>query len=95
VFKSLATAQLNVIIFQKKKGELKMTRSEHMQWCKDRALEYIHNEGITNGISSMMSDLRKHPETENHAGIQLGLMMLMGGHLNTTHEAEKFINGFN
>ena len=43
----------------------------------------------------MGSDLSKHPETANHSGIQLGMMMLMGGHLKTSEQMRTFINGFN
>ena len=72
-----------------------MTRSEHMQWCKDRALEYCDNGDTANAWASMASDLRKHPETENHAALELGMMMLMTGQLSTTEKMRKFIEGFN
>lgn len=72
-----------------------MTRSEHLQWCKDRAIEYIKAGDIEQGIISMMSDIRKHPETDSKALVSLCMMMLMGGQLKTASEAEKFINGFN
>lgn len=72
-----------------------MTREEHLAWCKQRALEYVDSGDTTNAWASMASDLSKHPETENHAAIQLGMMMLMGGQLATTAEMRKFINGFN
>ena len=71
-----------------------MTRSEHMQWCKNRALEYIKDGDINGGITSMMSDIRKHNETESDALSSLCMMMLMSGQLETTAQAEKFINGF-
>jgi hypothetical protein len=43
----------------------------------------------------MVSDLRKHPELEQHGGIMLGTMLLMGGFLSTPREARKWIEGFN
>lgn len=43
----------------------------------------------------MASDLRKHPDTEDHAGVQLGMMLMVGGQLNTPAEMRKWINGFN
>jgi hypothetical protein len=43
----------------------------------------------------MASDLAKHPETEKHAAMGLGMMMLMGGHLATPDKMRKFIEGFN
>ena len=72
-----------------------MTRSEHLQWCKDRALEYVDAGDLTNAYASMASDLTKHPETEKHAAIGLGMMMLMGGQLATQEKMRKFIEGFN
>jgi len=72
-----------------------MTRAEHLQWCKNRAMEYVNAGDAQQGLTSIMSDLRKHPETESHAGIQLGMIMLMGNQLNNITDAEEFINGFN
>lgn len=72
-----------------------MTRQEHLNWCKQRALEYIDKGDTQNAWASMASDLMKHPETEKHAAIQLGMMLLMGGHLGTADKMREFINGFN
>lgn len=82
----------------KSKGEQTMTevtRAEHLAWCKQRALEYVDVGDVTNAWASMASDLTKHPETEKHAAIQLGMMMLMSGQLATRDQMRKFINGFN
>jgi hypothetical protein len=43
----------------------------------------------------MASDLRKHPETEDHSGVMLGTMLMMGGHLGSAHQMREFIEGFN
>ena len=43
----------------------------------------------------MASDLEKHPETSGHIGIQLGMMQLMSGFLNTPEKMRHYINGFN
>lgn len=72
-----------------------MTRAEHLAWCKERALEYVDAGDLTNAYASMTSDLTKHPETEKHGAIQLGMMMLMSGHLGTPQKMREFINGFN
>jgi len=50
---------------------------------------------LSGAWASMISDLRKHPETADHAAISLGNMMLVGGHLNSATEMRKFIEGFN
>ncbi len=71
------------------------TRSEHINWCKQRALEYVAINDLPNAFSSMASDLGKHDETEGHLGVQLGLMLMMNGHLSTKEKMREFINGFN
>ena len=72
-----------------------MNRDEHVQWCKDRALEYVDQGDLSSALASMGSDLNKHPDTEGHAGMQMGIMLLAGGHLSSDHEMRKFIQGFN
>lgn len=72
-----------------------MTRAEHLAWCKTRALAYVDSDNPQEGITSMLSDLRKHPETKSHAGSELGIMLMLGGHLSSPSEARRFIEGFN
>ena len=72
-----------------------MKRSEHIQWCKSRALEYCKQDDLKNAFGSIASDLRKHPETEKHIGLELGMRLLMAGQLDTREKMKKFINGFN
>ena len=43
-----------------------MTKQEHLNWCKQRAFEYLDLNDPTNAIASFMSDLAKHKETINH-----------------------------
>ena len=74
-----------------------MTRQEHMDWCKQRALEYLkpgQSYSVTNAVTSMLSDIRKHPETEDKSGAlgMLGIAALQSG---DAGEARKFIEGFN
>lgn len=72
-----------------------MTRQEHLEWCKHRALKYADAGDVNQAWASMASDLGKHEETEGHAAIQLGMMMLMAGQLSRPAEMRKFILGFN
>ena len=71
-----------------------MNRSEHLQWCKDRALEYVNSGDNQQAMSSMISDLRKHKETESSAefGFSLGLIAMQSS---SSDEMRKFIEGFN
>lgn len=45
-------------------------------------------------LTSMMSDLTKHPETQNHPGIQICVGLMMIGNLQTVDEARRFIEGY-
>jgi hypothetical protein len=72
-----------------------MDRTEHLAWCKDRALAYCDSGQVLEAFASMVSDLNKHPETEGHAGAELGMMMLMAGQLSEPSEMRHFIEGFN
>lgn len=69
-----------------------MDRAEHLQWCKDRALEYVDRGETQNAIASMSSDLGKHPETAGHVGIELGVILMLTNNLG---DVRKFINDFN
>ncbi len=71
-----------------------MSRSEHIQWCKQRAIqemEFSHDP--KQGVISMMSDIGKHPETNGEGLRALCMMTLMGDC--TDRSVRKFINGFN
>lgn len=72
-----------------------MDRSEHLQWCKDRALGYVDRNDLTNAYASMCSDLGKHEETAGHLAINLGMGLMVTGKLNTQEEMRKFIEDFN
>lgn len=71
------------------------TRFEHLQWCKERALQYVDAGDTQQAFTSMGSDLGKHPETQGHTGIQLGMMQMMSGLLDNVADMRKFILGFN
>jgi hypothetical protein len=70
-------------------------RALHLTWCKERAKEYIRNGDLDEAMSSMISDLKKHPDTEHHGAIALMVQMKMAGALSTAEEMERFIEGFN
>ena len=72
-----------------------MNRVEHLEWCKQRALEYVEIGDLDNAVTSMLSDLTKHPKTADHVGIRLGMMMLIAGQLSTEIQVKNFITGFN
>ena len=71
-----------------------MTRDEHLEWCKTRALEYVEQGDFAQAVTSMLSDIRKHPETQSEALMMLGMGLLAGGHLDTADKTRDFIEGF-
>jgi len=71
-----------------------MDRKEHIQWCKDRALECVERGELREAYASMSSDMQKHPDTEAHTAIGLGLSLMLGGQLSTPEKMANFINGF-
>jgi len=72
-----------------------MDRTEHLERCKKRAFKYLDMNDIEGAWGSMCSDLSKHPETENHIAINLGMTLFMTGNLNTIPAMRNFIDGFN
>jgi hypothetical protein len=72
-----------------------MTQDEHLEWCKKRALEYLDAGDIPNAFTSMLSDVRKHPQLENHPGLMIGAgFMLIPGWISNPVEVRRWIVGF-
>lgn len=71
------------------------TRKEHLDWCKQRALEYVEAGDCPNAVASMSSDLNKHSETEGHPGIALSMIFLMDANSLNERDVRKWIEGFN
>ncbi len=72
------------------------TRDEHLLWSMERALACVDRGEVREGFTSMLSDIRKHPELENHKGGELGVMfMLLPGWIDNPVEVQRWIEGFN
>ena len=70
-----------------------MDRQQHLEWCKKRAHEYLARGDVQNAVTSMLSDLRKHDETDPGPTLMmLGMMAMQSG---SVTEARRFIDGFN
>lgn len=76
-------------------SETVTSRQEHLAWCKARAMEYVDAGDNAQALASMTSDLGKHPETAGHPAIELGMTLLLAGHLSTRQQMRRFIDGFN
>jgi hypothetical protein len=70
-------------------------RVEHLQWCKDRANEYVDSGDMKNAFLSFQSDMSKHEETADHIALQMGTMLLLSGNLDNDHQMRSWIDGFN
>lgn len=73
-------------------------RAEHLAWCKQRALEYVDRGDLKNAITSMLSDLGKHPETES--SLIMGALiapysLTESGNSNHVYQVRHWIEGFN
>jgi len=69
---------------------IQLTREEHLSWAKQRALRYVDEGDIAQGITSMLSDLSKHPQLGCEEFLaRLGMMA------STRDEARRWIEGFN
>ncbi len=72
-----------------------MTRTEHLEWCKQRAREYLPADP-QQAFASMMSDLRKHDELSSHMGIEMGAMLMnLPDFINDAKQVGEFCDGFN
>lgn len=72
-----------------------MSREEHLEWAKRRALEYLARGDLADAVASMGSDLSKHPETRNTGGNPL--LILLGMKSVIDHDAggvRRWIEGF-
>ena len=74
-----------------------MTRAEHLNWCKARALDYVVHGDLDQALVSMLSDLSKHDDTAQSAKIggSLCVALQLAGQLNTPQQVTDFIIGFN
>jgi hypothetical protein len=70
------------------------SRTEHLDWCKQRALELLENGDLADAIASMANDLEKHPETK--LSNPFLTLLAMQHVVNADREAvRRWITGFN
>lgn len=72
-----------------------MNRKEHLEWCKQRALEYVAAGDLNSAFASFQSDMRKHEETANHTSLVTMNQLYFSGQLSTPEKMRDFIEGFN
>lgn len=74
------------------------TRNDRVEWAKQRALAELdadpHGHGPSNALTSIISDLREHSETQQHQGIELTMLLMISGTLTNADRVREHINGF-
>jgi len=77
--------------------EIDMTWDEHLEWCKKRAYEYVERGELLNAVTSMSSDVTKHPDGPKEGSPTVALLMLAGA-LSAQHgdvrEVRHWIDGW-
>lgn len=70
-----------------------ISREEHLQVCKERAIEYAINGELRSALASFWSDLSKHPGT---ADTSVALFMLGVIHVQQQDKRQliEYFNGF-
>jgi hypothetical protein len=71
-----------------------MTKTEHINWCIDRAEFYLDRNELTEAIASFISDMTKHEDTIERIMIFVESELLFA-HTNTVSEFRRWIKGFN
>ena len=72
-----------------------ITKAEHLDWCKQRAREFVAEGNTRTAIIGLASDLQNHPETAGHIGISMMVGSMMTGGLSDPAAVLRFIDGFN
>jgi hypothetical protein len=80
---------------RKKSEAIEMrTREEHLAWCKQRAHEYLDRGDLLDAVTSMMSDLDKHPEF-GKTNPFLAMTGMLAAQRHDLDGVRRFIDGFN
>lgn len=72
-----------------------MSRTDFLDWARDRAEPYLERGMVQDAFTAFASDLEKHPKTKNHPALMLGLQQLVCGRLATVEAMRNFLAGFN
>lgn len=69
------------------------SRDEHLEWCKHVAREYLERGDVAGAVTSMLSDLSKHPETCRVGTVMTGLGLFYADKRDL-EGARRFVEGF-
>lgn len=75
---------------------MERTRREHLDWCIQRAIEEMDfSKKPSQGLISMASDLRKHPETNYETLVSMTMVQILINPDISRQEVINFLKGFN
>lgn len=72
-----------------------MTRAEHLDWCKRRAIELLDRGLAAEALASFQSDVLKHEDTAKIAGGIMGSLGLSYVIHGNDHGLRSWIEGWN
>lgn len=73
------------------KGFSERSASEQIEFARYRALQYVERGDLRNALSSLRSDLNKHPKTSQHPAITDSVAEQIEGRLNQPLEVRRYI----
>jgi hypothetical protein len=72
-----------------------MGRHEHLKWCKQRALAYVDRGDTLGAVTSMASDLLKHPAWDRQFVAFMVLSANIDVQAGDRQAVRRWIEGFN
>ena len=72
-----------------------MTRQEILQAALKQAEPYLEQGDFSQAWTAHTSELKKHKETKEHLGIELGIQLLMAGFIGDVEKMREHLQGFN
>ena len=72
------------------------SKQQHLDWCRQRALQYLDAGELTNACASLLSDLRKHEETRTTAALagEQWAAKALSGHWDNPENVRQLIDQF-
>lgn len=70
-----------------------MNRTEHVETVKQHALAALDEGNILTALTTVVDELPRHPETQEHAGIDLLALLAVSGMMHTEPQVREFVEG--
>lgn len=67
------------------------SKDQHIKWCRERALRMLGCQRPLMVLTELLSNLRSHPETRNHAAIDAAHKLLVQGKLRSKESVQYFV----